>query len=200
MPNIGDSMNRMAALNSRLVLMNNKNIRMMGSAYTVNCPAGDNLLFYYAIDNAKPGDVIVVANNGFTERALCGEIMAHMAEKRKLAGFVVDGAIRDKSIISEMELPVFAVSNSPNGPYKNGPGEVNVPISVGGKIICPGDIVIGDMNGIIVIKSEEANYVCEKAKMIMEKEEAMMRRINEKNGLNLALMYEKIRNDNCEKI
>lgn len=197
--NIGDSMNRMAALDSRIVPMNQKNIRLMGPAYTVNCPAGDNLLFYYAIDNAKPGDVIVVANNGYTERALCGEIMAHMAEKRKLAGFVVDGAVRDKSMISQMELPVFAVSNSPNGPYKNGPGEVNVPISVGGQVICPGDIVIGDMDGIVVIKPEEADDICEKAKKVMEKEEGMIRRIDEQGGLDLAWMYDKLASDHCEK-
>lgn len=199
-PNIGDSMNRMAALDSRIVLMNCRNIRMMGTAYTVNCPAGDNLLFYYAIDNAKPGDIIVVANNGYTERALCGEIMVHMAESRKLAGFVVDGAIRDKSIISEMDLPVFAVSNSPNGPYKNGPGEINIPISVGGKVICPGDILIGDMDGIIVIKPEEADIIYERAKEIMKKEESMMQRISKKNGVELDWMYEKLINDNCSKI
>lgn len=195
-PNIGDCMNRTAALGSGLRALNGT--RMMGTAYTVNCPAGDNLLFYYAIDNAKPGDVIVVANHGYTERALCGEIMATMAKKRGLAGFVIDGAIRDKSELSQMDFPVFAVASSPNGPYKNGPGDINVPVSIGGKVICPGDILIGDPDGIIVMKPEEADEIYGKAMAVMDKEAGMIRRIEEKGGLDLQWMYDKISADNCE--
>lgn len=195
-PNIGDCMNRTAALGSSLKALNGA--RMMGTAYTVNCPAGDNLLFYYAIDNAKPGDVIVVANHGYTERALCGEIMATMAQKRGLAGFVIDGAIRDKSELAKMDFPVFAVASSPNGPYKNGPGDINVPVSVGGKVICPGDILIGDPDGIIVMKPDQAEEIHRKAVAVMEKEAGMLRRIEEKGGLDLQWMYSKLAADNCE--
>lgn len=195
-PNIGDCMNRMGALSSSIHAMNNS--RMMGSAYTVSCPAGDNLLFYYALDHAQPEDVIVVANNGYTERALCGEIMVTMAKARGLAGIVVDGAIRDKKEISQMDFPVFAAASSPNGPYKNGPGEINVPVSVGGKVINPGDILIGDENGIVVFNKNEAEEIYQKAKAVMEKEAGMIRRIQETGGLDLQWMYEKLAKDGCE--
>ncbi len=195
-PNIGDCMNRTAALSSSLQALSKK--RMMGTAYTVNCPAGDNLLFYYAIDNAKPGDVIVVANGGYTERALCGEIMASLAMKRGIEGFVIDGAIRDRREIIEMGFPVFAKASIPNGPYKNGPGEINVPVAVGGKVVHPGDIIIGDEGGIVVVKPEEADEIFEKAQAVMKKEAKMMNLIETEGRLDLQWMYDKLAADGVE--
>lgn len=195
-PNIGDCMNRCAALPSRIRAFNS--VPLAGTAYTVNCCGGDNLLFYYALDHAEPGDVIVAAGGGYTERAYCGGIMAAMAKKRGLAGFVVDGAIRDPQEIEQMDFPVFAAGVSPNGPFKHGPGEINVPVSIGNRVICPGDILIGDRSGIVVIKPEEARQVQEQARAVMEKEQGMLRRIEEENGLDLAWMYEKLEQDGCE--
>jgi regulator of RNase E activity RraA len=196
--NLGDCMNRRAAISSAIQSVNGK--RMIGTAYTVNSPAGDNLLFYYAIDNANPGDIIVIANDGFTERALCGEIMVSLAQKRGLAGFVVDGAIRDKAEIREMKFPVFAKASIPNGPYKNGPGEINVPVCIGGQVVFPGDILIGDVNGLVVIRPQEAAEIYKKAHAVMKKEAEMMDNITRIGRLNLTWMYEKLKQDDCEII
>lgn len=197
-PNIGDSMNRTAAVSSALRPYNQA--RLLGPAYTVRVPAGDNLLFYYAIDQAMPGDIIVVDGGGFKERALCGEIMVDLAIARGLGGFVVDGAIRDAMELAGKDFPVFARCASPNGPYKNGPGEVNVPVNIGGRVIEPGDILIGDGNGLVAVKPDEAEEVLEKARAVIEKESRMMESIHEKKCLDLAWMYEKIEKDQCSVI
>lgn len=190
-PNIGDSMNRTVAISADIKPINHT--RLLGCAYTVRVPAGDNLLFYYSIDQASPGDVIVVDGGGFKERALCGEIMATLAMKRGIAGFVIDGAIRDIVELSEMNFPVFARSSSPNGPYKNGPGEVNVPVSIGGRIIYPGDIIVGDGNGVISIAQEEAEEVLQKAEQILQKETALLQEIDKNNQIDLNWLYEKLK-------
>lgn len=194
-PNIGDSMNRTAAISSEILPVNGA--RLMGTAYTVRVPAGDNLLFYYAIDQAEPGDVIVIDGGGYTERALCGEIMATYAEKRGLAGFVINGAIRDKVEISQMDFPVFTKGFCPNGPYKNGPGEINVPVNIGGRIICPGDILVGDGNGLVSFSPDDAPEILEKVKAVMEKEKHMMEDIEQNVHLDLRWMYTKIEQDQC---
>lgn len=197
-PNIGDAMNRTAAISAQITPVNN--VRLTGTAYTVRVPAGDNLLFYYAIDNAKPGDVIVVDGGGFEERALCGEIMATYAAKRGIAGFVINGAIRDKVELSGMNFPVFAKAACPNGPYKNGPGEINVPVNIGGRIVCPGDILVGDGNGLVVVRPEDAEKVLASAHAVMKKEAGMMKEIEEQGKMSLGWMYEKITNDQCSII
>ena len=195
-PNIGDAMNRTAAISS-CIRPFNKN-RIMGCAYTVRAQAGDNLLIYYAIDNAKPGDVIVVDGNGFEDRALLGGIMSSYAAKRGIAGIVVDGAIRDPLDLEKLDINVFARSISPNGPYKNGPGEINVPVNIGGRIINPGDIIIGDYDGLVVINPIVALEVLEKSKQVVAKEAKMMKLIEEEGKMDLAWMYKKLENNGCE--
>ena len=192
-PVIGDSMSRTAAIISKIQPLNH--MKLLGSAYTVRVPAGDNLLFYYAIDQACPGDVIVVDGGGFTERALCGEIMVRYAMKRGIAGFVIDGAIRDKLELSEMSFPVFARSSSPNGPYKNGPGEVNVPVVIGRRAIYPGDIIVGDGNGVVSLHPEEAEQVLISARNIMEKERILLDEIEQNGHFELTWMYQKLEHE-----
>lgn len=195
-PNIGDSMNRTAAVSASLKAVNSA--RLQGPSYTVRVPAGDNLLFYYAIDNAKPGDVIVVDGGGFAERALCGGIMASFAKKKGLAGFVVYGAVRDRVELSQMDFPVFYCAACPNGPYKNGPGEINVPVNIGGRIVEPGDILIGDEDGLVVVHPDEAVEISEKAHAVMKKESGMMKLIEEEGRMDLGWMYKKIESDGCQ--
>lgn len=193
--NIGDACNRMLCLNHKIQSMNGLSI--LGQAYTVKVPAGDNLLFYYAIDQAQPGDVIVVDGQGYLDRALCGEIMATYALKRKLGGFVIDGAIRDIEDLQKLEFPVFASGVCPNGPYKNGPGEINVPVCVGGQIIHPGDLIVGNKEGIVVIPRLEIDDVLKKSLLIVQKEEKMMKDIDE-NQFDLSWVYKKLEETNCE--
>lgn len=122
---------------------------MVGRALTVKVAAGDNLLIHQALEIINPGDVIVVDGGGDISRALIGEIMVAIAQSRKAAGFVIDGAIRDTAEIGRGDFPVFARSAIHRGPYKFGPGEINVPIAIGNMVVKPGDIVVGDADGVV---------------------------------------------------
>lgn len=122
---------------------------MAGTALTVRTAPGDNLAIHQALDLVRPGDVIVVDGGGLINRALVGEIMTTIAQYRGAAGFVIDGAIRDTGVLAQSAFPCFAKAAIHLGPYKNGPGEINVPVSIGGLIIEPGDIVVGDSDGIV---------------------------------------------------
>lgn len=122
---------------------------MAGSALTVRTREGDNQFIHRALDLVQPGDVIVVDGGGYEGRALIGEIMTSIAASRGAAGFVIDGAIRDSGAIGQKTFPCFARSAIHLGPYKDGPGAINVPVCVGGMVVRPGDIVIGDEDGIV---------------------------------------------------
>lgn len=159
-PNIDDNMNRMFSLRG---LKPYNKTPLLGTAFTVRVAAGNNLMFNRAIDLAQPGDVIVVDGGGYLERALCGEIMVSHAKKRGITGFVVNGCIRDVEALSEIDFPVYALGQNPNGPMKNGPGEINTPVVCGGMAIMPGDILVGDADGVVVVRPEDAAEVAEKA-------------------------------------
>ena len=160
--NIDDTMGRIAAVDQSIFPLN-PDVRLLGTAFTVNAPAGDNLLFHASLDMAKPGDVIVLANKGSLSRSLCGEIMSNYAKSRGLAGIIIDGCVRDSYALRKLDFPVYAKGITPNGPYKNGPGEMNYPVSFGGIVINPGDIIIGDADGILVIDPKYAAEIAEKA-------------------------------------
>ena len=181
--NIDDCMNRTAAVDSQPKPMNKA--RLLGTAFTVKAPAGDNLMFHKALDMAKPGDVLVIATFGSQSRSLCGEIMTRYAMSKGLAGFVVDGCIRDSVEIGQItDFPVYAKGVTPNGPYKNGPGEINFPVSCGNQVICPGDILVGDGDGLLVIKPEEAAELAERAKKVSRDETKQFAGIAAGTGLN----------------
>lgn len=122
---------------------------MAGRALTVRTRGGDNQFIHRALDLVQPGDVIVVDGGGYEGRALIGEIMTSIAASRGAAGFVIDGAIRDSGAIGQKTFPCFARSAIHLGPYKDGPGAMNVPVCVGGMVVAPGDIVIGDEDGVV---------------------------------------------------
>lgn len=129
---------------------------MVGRALTVKTRAGDNQFIHRALDLVQPGDVVVVDGEGYEGRALIGEIMTSVAAARGAAGFVIDGAIRDSATIGRSEFPCFARSAIHRGPYKDGPGEINVPVCVGGMVVKPGDIVVGDDDGVVAFPAEGA--------------------------------------------
>jgi len=122
---------------------------LIGVAFTVKTRPGDNLAIHQALELVGPGDVIVVDGGGDESRALIGEIMMTIAQHRGAAGYVIDGAIRDADAIAASDFPVFARAAIHRGPYKNGPGAINVPVAVGGTVISPGDIVAGDGDGVV---------------------------------------------------
>jgi RraA family protein len=176
--NIGDCINRMSCIDARIRPLNNASL--LGTAFTVKTRPGDNLLLHKAIDMAAPGDVIVVDAQGDTTNSITGELMITWMQGRGLAGLIIDGAIRDIGAIKEMDFPVYALGVQPKGPYKDGPGEINVPVCCGGVVIKPGDILVGDEDGVVVIDSQDAPEILEKARAIVAKEVGMMESIKNK--------------------
>lgn len=176
--NIDDNMERIAAVDSAIRPLGKG--QLLGVALTVRVAQGDNLMFHAAMDLAKPGDVIVIDAGGFTERAIFGELMATYCKTRGVRGIVCDGAVRDADGLAAMEdFPVYARAITPNGPYKNGPGEINVPVVIGGKLVYPGDIVVGDCDGVLFIRPENAAQLADATLAVSAKEAEIMRHILE---------------------
>lgn len=173
--NVADCMNRLSAMSSAIKLMNKPfSGSMAGSALTVKARPGDNLLLHKALNMAVEGDVIVVSNEGDRSQSLMGEIMANYAKFKKVAGFVFDGPIRDTDALYDLGVPIYATGSTPGGPYKEGPGEVNVPISCGNICVEPGDIILGDADGIIVIPRFDAPALLEAARKFSANDKAKL--------------------------
>jgi regulator of RNase E activity RraA len=153
--NVSDCMARMTAGGARLRPMHAGG-QMAGPALTIKTRPGDNLMIHKALQLASPGDVIVVDAGGDLTNALIGEIMVGDAMRRQLGGIVINGAIRDATWIGACSFPVFAAGITHRGPYKDGPGEINVPIAIDGMVIEPGDLVIGDDDGLLCVPYAEA--------------------------------------------
>jgi RraA family protein len=177
-PNISDNMNRINGACAEIRPMHGRE-KLLGSAFTVRTRPGDNLIVHKALDMLEPGDALVVDAGGDTTNAIFGEIMTRIAINNGATGIVVDGAIRDAATFAETGFPCFARGATHRGPYKDGPGEINVPITVGGAIVRPGDVVFGDADGVVVVPLEEAEELAEKVRKIVEKEAVMMREIDE---------------------
>lgn len=156
--NIGDMMNRLFNMHSEIKAYGEVT-SLVGPAFTIKAPEGDNLFFHIALEMAEPGDIIVVDSSGCMSRALCGEMMYNYAKNKGIAGFVIDGCIRDVDSLAGMDFPVYARGVTPQGPWKNGPGEINSPVVCGGQVVRPGDILVGDQDGVIVIRPEDADAV-----------------------------------------
>lgn len=137
--------------------------KIAGRAYTVKTAVGDNLNLLKAMKEAKPGDILVVDAKGDTYRAVAGDFVVGMMQTLELGGLVVDGAIRDVIDIKALNFPVFVRGTTVASGSKNGPGETNVPISCGGASVNPGDIIVGDVDGVVVIPQERAEEILEKA-------------------------------------
>jgi RraA family protein len=175
--NIADNMGRISCIDTGI--MPYTKIPLLGVAITVKVAPNDNLVFHKALDIAEPGDVIVVDGEGSMAHSVCGDIMYSYAKKRGIAGFVVDGCVRDIDSLQSLQFPVYARGVQPKGPYKNGPGEVNVPIDCGGVVVNPGDIVYGDSDGVVVIREADAPELIELARKHVASEEAIFKGINE---------------------
>lgn len=153
--------------------------RLLGPARTVRTRPGDNLTIHKMLDLISPGDVIVVAGEGDTSRALIGEIMKSIAEKRGVAGFVIDGAIRDSAAFAASDFPCFARAVTHRGPYKDGPGELDVPVAIAGTVVCPGDIVVGDEDGIVTFSPAIAADLAIAVKKQLAREAHIMKSIED---------------------
>ena len=171
--NISDCMARMTAAGPRLRPMHKKGY-LIGSALTVKCRPGDNLMIHKALTMAQKGDVIVVDAGGDLTNALFGEIMTATAVAIGVAGIVLNGAVRDAEEIGQGEFPLYAAGVTHRGPYKDGPGEINVPIAIDGMVIQPGDLMLGDADGLLCVPYDSLQSVLEATLQKMDAEKKML--------------------------
>lgn len=162
-PSISDLTNRLYAMVPAIGTMTGPDLPILGPACTVKVYPGDNLMVHKALDVARPGDVIVVDTNASTMTAVLGDLVSTKARHRQVAGFVVDGLIRDLPAIRALgDFPVFARGVTPMGPLHRGPGEIGYPIAAGGVVVHPGDIVVGDLNGVVIVPRDTAAELLER--------------------------------------
>lgn len=157
---IADVAGRRGAMHGRITALR-LNMKVVGTAFTVEVRPGDNLMIHAAMGMAKPGDVLVVDGKADQTAALMGTIMITACKQLGIAGVVIDGAVRDSLEIDEMGYPVFSVGTNPNGPTKNIPGRIGHPIQCGGVTVHPGDFILGDADGVVVVEREKiASLIC----------------------------------------
>ncbi len=151
---VSDNMNRLHG--TRALKPYHRGGRLIGTAVTVKTRTGDNMTLHKAYDFLRPGDVLVVDGGGDLNQALVGEIMMNRARAMGVAGFVIDGAIRDVAAFAGADFPCFARGVTHRGPYKSGPGEINVPVAIDGMVVMPGDVILGDEDGVVAFDRSDA--------------------------------------------
>lgn len=162
-PAVSDQMNRLYTMVPAIHNMTSPELRLLGPACTVKVYPGDNLMIHKALDIARPGDVIVVDASSSSLTAVLGDLISTKARHRGILGFVVDGLIRDLPAIRALkDFPVFARGVTPIGPLHRGPGEINYPVSCGGIVVQPGDLVVGDLNGVVIVPREVADEILQR--------------------------------------
>ena len=152
---------------------------MAGTAVTARSRGGDNLTYLRALEFCRPGDVLVVDAGGDLANAVVGGILTFYAARIGLAGVVLDGAIRDVAEIRQRDFPVYARGVTHRGPYKDGPGEINVPVQVGGMVVNPGDVIVGDQDGLLAFARDDAPELIEKARAVLVAEAATIKAMEE---------------------
>lgn len=175
--NIADAMHRLGAMDARIKPVW-EGAALVGAAYTVWTRPGDNAGIHEALKHIEPGDVLVISGGGDESRALIGELIGGRAKGRGAAGFVIDGAVRDAPGLAEYAMPVFARAITPAGPYTDGPFVVGAAAAVGGVVVNPGDVVVGDADGVVVIPLAMADQVAELAQAKHDDELAKRRDID----------------------
>ena len=150
-----------------------------GPAVTAYCGPADNLALFAALTVAEPGDVLVAATDAFEGAAVAGDLLLAMARNKGVAALVTDGMLRDYEAILPVGLPVFGAGLTPNSPARSGPGSINLPVSIGGLQISPGDILAGDRDGVVVIPSERIEEVRENLPAILAAERALLSKVDE---------------------
>ncbi|WP_142850849.1 RraA family protein [Telmatospirillum sp. J64-1] len=161
--NVSDSMQRLNGVGNHLQPMHREGV-LAGPALTVRSRPGDNLMLHKAIDMAQPGDVIVHDAGGDLTNSLIGELMLVHAKVCGVAGIVIYGALRDREAFLRLNLPVYALGVTHRGPYRDGPGEIGFPISIEGMLIAPGDLMLGDADGLLAVPRLSAEAILEKAR------------------------------------
>ncbi|MGH7615650.1 MAG: RraA family protein [Gemmatimonadaceae bacterium] len=174
-PNLADAMGRFNFMDP--AIRSRSGLAMCGRAVTALCRPADNLMVHKALHVAEPGDIVVVSTCGNTTSAVFGELMCHTAAAKKLGGIIVDGAIRDVDGITKLGFPAFSRTVCPGGCDKDGPGEINVPVACGNTVVMPGDIIVGDDDGVAVIPRDVAEQVLTGVDALMSRERARIAEI-----------------------
>jgi 4-hydroxy-4-methyl-2-oxoglutarate aldolase len=171
-----DVAGRRGSLNGRVQPLH-PSMKVAGPAFTVEARPGDNLGFHVALAVARPGDVIIVDGKGDLGSALFGDLMATQAQAAGIAGLVVDGAVRDTTELAERGYPIFAAGRNPAGPTKGIPGRLGIPICVAGAPVNPGDLVVGDADGVVVIPRNDVDAVLTAAARKLADEQQRLKEI-----------------------
>ncbi|MBD5769574.1 RraA family protein [Marinomonas colpomeniae] len=171
---ISDALGRNTGING-LKKYHQKSLKLVGRALTIKCSPGDNLYIYKALKQIKRGDILVIDGRGAIDNALMGELIMLQGLKNGCDGFVIDGAIRDVEAFEE--VPVYARNNTHFGPFKNGPGEIGVPVSIGGHIVMNGDIIVADDDGVVSFPVADAEEVVKASLVLLEKEDGIIEQI-----------------------
>jgi len=167
-----DALGRFAAMDYQIKPLD-PTMELVGSALTVWTRPCDNMAIYRALEMARPNDVLVIATNGHTTNSIWGELTTLVGRARGLAGMVTDGMVRDSREIIEIGLPIFARGLTPNSPFKDGPAKINVPVTCGGISVSPGDILVGDADGVVIVPQALAEAILERVAAIHDKEAAI---------------------------
>jgi RraA family protein len=163
-PDISDLLNRLYALDPQIRCLTGEGHSLCGPACTVKVFPGDNLMVHKVLDVIEPGDVIIIDAGGSNLNAVLGDLISTKAKHRGAAGVVIDGLVRDLPNIRELDFPVYARGTTPIGPLHRGPGEINYPICCGGVVVNPGDLVVGDATGVVVVPQDIAEELLERLK------------------------------------
>jgi regulator of RNase E activity RraA len=163
---LADAMDGRGALDYRIKPLDPSNASFVGPALTAFAYPADILAMFGALSEAQPGDVIVLANDAYTRTAVIGDIAAGMMRNKGVAAFVTDGLARDKSGILATGLPLFCQGIQPNSPAMNGPGVVGAPVTLGDVHVAPGDIIVGDADGVVVVPAQRARHVLDRLMLI----------------------------------
>lgn len=180
--NVGDARGRFGCM-SWMIKPMDPGMRLCGPALTVQTYRADNLAIHVALEMARPGDVLVIDAGGICDTGLWGGLMNQMARKKMLGGIILDGGVRDCQELAASPLPVFARSVSPQGGFKASPGLVNVPISCGNVPVLPGDLVVGDADGVVVIPAAKTKEILEKSLVVAAKEQELREKMEKGEAL-----------------
>mgnify|MGYP000082481554 CR=1 FL=1 len=170
---ISDNLGRIIAAGPAIRPMHRGGV-LTGTALTVRTRPGDNLMIHKAVDLARPGDVIVVESGADLTNSLIGELIISHAAARGVAGFVIDGAVRDLDFIAAGDVPVYAAGVTHRGPYKDGPGEIGVPVSLGGMVVASGDVIVGDLDGVVAVPAPDAAEILDLCSAQIEREKGIL--------------------------
>jgi len=196
--NVSDIQGRQYTMRSEIYPVTFPGRTVVGPAVTIKARPGDNLMAMKAIDLAQPGDVIVISSDGEANLSVWGGIMSMMAAKRGIAGVITDGVVRDVAQCREANLSVWATGLTPVGPTKLGPGQINQSLSCGGVIVNPGDVILADEDGVVVVPQGELEAVIGRSHERVAREQSWLDRIAQDDFSPLVDTDEALRGMGCD--